>query len=205
MAVLPYSHRLRSFTAYLQQLEMESNGKSVTVSGSPVSFDTGSVIFGQSGTNGQHAFYQLLHQGTRTIPAEFIGFCAQANEMGAHQTELVAAMFGQAAALAFGRPVDPDLPAALHRQFPGDRPSVVILADDLGPRSLGELIALYEHKIFVEAAIWDTNPFDQWGVELGKDLTSTVIPALEGGDSSHLDSSTRTLVSHYLQKRGPRR
>ncbi len=198
-AVLPYSQELALFPAYIQQLDMESSGKSARADGTPAGTATGPVVWGQPGTNGQHAFHQLLHQGTDIVPADFIGFCRSNHGHLEHHDLLMANLFAQAEALAFGAP-DTDDP---HRQFPGNRPSTVILADQLTPRSLGQLVALYEHKVFTQATIWGINPFDQWGVELGKTLATTIAPQLTGTTSPNptRDSSTQSLINRYLGRR----
>jgi len=197
-AVLPYAHELARFPAYLQQLDMESNGKQVTLDGTPVDGDTGPIVWGEPGTNGQHAFYQLLHQGTRVVPADFIGFANPNHPYREHHDLLVANMFAQAEALAFGRAN----PAEPYRNFPGDRPSTLILADRLTPSVLGQLIALYEHIVFVQGALWQINSFDQWGVELGKELANRITPELTG--EAHLelhDASTNAAIQWYRSHR----
>src|SRR5205823_2175504 len=175
-AVLPYNQELSRFTAYLQQLDMESNGKSVDLEGSRVAWDTGPIVWGTPGTNGQHAYYQLIHQGTKLIPCDFIGFCRSLNPVGNHHDLLMANFLAQTEALAFGKTAaevkadgaeDFQVP---HRTFPGNRPTNSILLDRLTPAALGKLVALYEHKVFVQGTIWNINSFDQWGVELGKVL-----------------------------------
>ncbi|MFF3482904.1 glucose-6-phosphate isomerase [Streptomyces sp. NPDC002701] len=207
-AVLPYSHYLSKFTAYLQQLDMESNGKSVDRQGHPVEWQTGPVVWGTPGTNGQHAYYQLLHQGTRTIPADLIGFVNPVAELGgelaAQHDLLMANLFAQGQALAFGRTADEVRAEGVpeeqvpHRTFRGDHPTTTILARELTPSVLGQLIALYEHKVFVQGAVWNIDSFDQWGVELGKVLAKRVEPALtEGADVPGLDPSTTALVATY--------
>lgn len=211
-AILPYSQYLARFPAYLQQLEMESNGKSVMCDGSPVRWDTGAVVWGQPGTNGQHAYYQLIHQGTRLIPCDFIGFVHAAHELGSHQDLLMANFLAQTEALAFGKArteVESEgVPAAQvpHRTFAGNRPTTSILAERLTPRTLGQLVALYEHRVFTQGAIWQINSFDQWGVELGKVLAERIVPELEAVDEPALDhdSSTSTLIRRYrrLRQRG---
>lgn len=197
-AVLPYSQELSLFPAYIQQLDMESNGKSVQADGTPASAATGPVVWGQPGTNGQHAFHQLLHQGTDIIPAEFIGFCRPNHELTEHHDLLMANLFAQAEALAFGAPDSGDP----HRSFPGNRPSTVILGDQLTPRSLGQLVALYEHKVFTQATVWGINPFDQWGVELGKTLATGIAAELSGNaePSPTRDSSTQSLINRYVNR-----
>jgi glucose-6-phosphate isomerase len=209
LAVLPYDHYLSSFSAYLQQLDMESNGKHVTLSGETVQTQTGPVIWGQPGTNGQHAFYQLIHQGTKLIPCDFIGFCKTLNPLEPHHDLLMANVFAQTEALAFGKTAqevaaDGVAPALVpHRVFEGNRPTNTILADTLTPRVLGSLIALYEHKVFVQGAIWDVNSFDQWGVELGKVLAGKIVPELEAANEPTLahDSSTNALIRRYRKRK----
>ncbi|GAA2622116.1 glucose-6-phosphate isomerase [Dactylosporangium fulvum] len=211
-AVLPYSHYMSKFPAYLQQLDMESNGKSVARDGRPVDWDTGPVVWGTPGTNGQHAYYQLLHQGTMLVPADLIGFARPLTELGelAEQHDLLMAnLFAQGQALAFGKPAEQVAAEGVaeaevpHRTFHGNRPSTTILATELNPSVLGQLVALYEHKVFVQGAIWDIDSFDQWGVELGKVLAKRIEPALtEGAELPGLDSSTATLVARYRTKRG---
>jgi len=197
-AVLPYSQYLARLPAYLQQLDMESNGKSVDVGGRAVDYQTGPIVWGAAGTNGQHAFYQLLHQGTKLVPADFIGFCQPLDDVGDHHTLLAANLFAQTEALAFGRTA-PD-PA---RSFEGNRPSNTILADRLTPATLGALVALYEHKIFVQGALWAINSFDQWGVELGKVLAMRIVPELAAAEEPPLahDSSTNTLLRRFRARR----
>jgi glucose-6-phosphate isomerase len=211
-AVLPYSHYLSKFTAYLQQLDMESNGKSVDRDGRPVTWQTGPVVWGTPGTNGQHAYYQLLHQGTKLVPADFIGFARPVPELGplAGQHDLLMAnFFAQTQALAFGKTPDEVRAEGVaeelvpHRTFRGNHPTTTILASELTPSVLGQLIALYEHKVFVQGAIWNIDSFDQWGVELGKVLAKRVEPALtEGADVPGLDPSTQALVATYRSLRG---
>ncbi|MFE0691158.1 glucose-6-phosphate isomerase, partial [Streptomyces xiamenensis] len=205
-AVLPYSHYLSKFTAYLQQLDMESNGKRVDRQGEPVSWQTGPVVWGTPGTNGQHAYFQLLHQGTKLIPADLLGFARPvaelAPDLAAQHDLLMANLFAQGQALAFGKTAEEVREEGVaeelvpHRTFPGNRPTTTILATELSPSVLGQLIALYEHKVFVQGAIWDIDSFDQWGVELGKVLAKRVEPALtEGAEVPGLDASTAALVS----------
>jgi glucose-6-phosphate isomerase len=211
-AVLPYSHYLAKFTAYLQQLDMESNGKSVDRDGRPVEWQTGPVVWGTPGTNGQHAYYQLLHQGTKLIPADFIGFARPVAELGAfaaHHDLLMANFFAQTQALAFGKTPEEvraeGVPEELvpHKTFRGDHPTTTILASELTPSVLGQLVALYEHKVFVQGAVWNIDSFDQWGVELGKVLAKRVEPALtEGAEVPGLDPSTTRLVAKYRELRG---
>ena len=211
-AVLPYAQRLHRFPAYLQQLTMESNGKSVKTDGTPVACDTGEIFWGEPGTNGQHAFYQLLHQGTRLVPADFIGFAEPfADPAGMHDI-LTANLLAQTSALAFGKTAEeiaaevtpPEL--VPHKVMPGNRPSSTILAPKLTPRVLGELVALYEHLVFVEGTVWGINPFDQWGVELGKKLALGLQPALtsEEPPEDFADPSTESLVRRYRRLRGRR-
>ncbi|TSA80529.1 glucose-6-phosphate isomerase [Deinococcus detaillensis] len=205
VAILPYDQYLSHFSAYLQQLDMESNGKHVTLEGDLVDYQTGPVIWGQPGTNGQHAFYQLIHQGTKLIPCDFIGFIQTLNPLTPHHDLLMANVFAQTEALAFGKTrqeVEADGVKAeqvAHRVFEGNRPTNTILADKLTPRILGSLIALYEHKVFVQGAIWNINSFDQWGVELGKVLASKIVPELQAGAEPDLqhDSSTNALIRRY--------
>ncbi|WP_190195408.1 glucose-6-phosphate isomerase, partial [Streptomyces minutiscleroticus] len=212
-AVLPYSHYLSKFTDYLQQLDMESNGKSVDRQGRPVQWQTGPVVWGTPGTNGQHAYYQLLHQGTKLIPADFIGFARPVADLLpgliAQHDLLMANFFAQTQALAFGKTADEvraeGVPEELvpHKTFKGDRPTTTILAKELSPSVLGQLVALYEHKVFVQGAIWNIDSFDQWGVELGKVLAKRIEPALtEGADVPGLDGSTKALVATYRELRG---
>ncbi|MFC5724582.1 glucose-6-phosphate isomerase [Streptomyces gamaensis] len=205
VGVLPYEQYLHRFPAYLQQLTMESNGKRVTLGGDRVDYDTGPVYWGEPGTNGQHSFYQLLHQGTRLIPVDFIGFGRALNPLGDHHDLLTANVFAQAQALAFGR-TEEDVRAegtppevVPHRVMPGNRPSSVLLAEQLSPRVLGRLVALYEHNVFTQGAVWGIDSFDQWGVELGKVLATRIAPALTAADEPSLehDSSTNALIHHY--------
>jgi glucose-6-phosphate isomerase len=211
-AVLPYSQYLTRFPAYLQQLDMESNGKSVDLAGQPVPTTTGPVVWGTPGTNGQHAYYQLIHQGTRLIPCDFIGFHEPVHEVSDHHDQLMANFFAQTEALAFGKTraeVEAEgVPAhqVPHRVFAGNRPSNTILAPKLTPSVLGQLVALYEHRVFTMGAIWGINPFDQWGVELGKVLARRITPELESPDSPALahDSSTNALIHRYREARGRR-
>lgn len=208
-AILPYDQRLARFPAYLQQLDMESNGKSVTRAGLPVARPTGPLVFGEPGTNGQHAFYQLLHQGTDVIPCEFlIAALGHEPEMASHHQLLIANCLAQSEALMLGRSLAEAAalnPPALapHKTFPGNRPSITLAYRQLDPATLGRLIALYEHRVFVEAAIWDINAFDQWGVELGKELATRLLPAVEDeGDPAQHDGSTAGLLGHLLTYRG---
>lgn len=210
VAILPYDQYLKRFPAYLQQLTMESNGKSVTLAGAPVAYQTGPIYWGEPGTNGQHSFYQLIHQGTRLILCDFIGFATSLNPLGNHHDLLMANMFAQAEALAFGKTAEEALaegtPAWLapHRTFAGNRPSNTILAERLTPATLGALTAFYEHSVFTQGVIWDINPFDQWGVELGKALAGRIAPELAGEIAPALahDSSTNTLIRRYRALRG---
>ncbi|MFC7865574.1 glucose-6-phosphate isomerase [Streptomyces murinus] len=212
-AVLPYSHYLSKFTAYLQQLDMESNGKYVARDGKQVDWGTGPVVWGTPGTNGQHAYYQLIHQGTKLIPADFIGFAEPvaelSGELKAQHDLLMANFFAQTQALAFGKTAEEvraeGVPEELvpHKTFQGNRPTTTVLARELTPSVLGQLIALYEHKVFVQGAVWNIDSFDQWGVELGKVLAKRVEPALtEGADVPGLDASTKALVARYRELRG---
>ena len=209
VAVLPYADDLHRFPAYLQQLDMESNGKHVTLDGHEVEYDTGPIVWGEPGTNGQHAFYQLIHQGTRIVPCDFIGFAQALDPVGSQQDLLMANMLAQAEALAFGRSeeqlADEGAPPEQipHRVCLGNRPSNVILARHLTPRVLGALVALYEHKVFVEGTIWGIDSFDQWGVELGKVLAKRIIPELEAAELPELshDSSTNALIRRYRELR----
>ena len=208
-AVLPYSQLLDRFPAYLQQLDMESNGKRVRLDGEAVEYDTGSIVWGEPGTNGQHAFYQLIHQGTTPVPADFIGFYDPDFDTIDHQDALIANLFAQAEALAFGKTGDEVRaegvaePLVAHKTFPGNRPSSMIMAPRLTPFVLGQLIALYEHRTFTQGLVWGVNSFDQWGVELGKVLANAIIPELEDGsvELSH-DSSTNALISAYREHHG---
>ncbi|HZB57980.1 MAG TPA: glucose-6-phosphate isomerase [Actinomycetota bacterium] len=208
-AVLPYSQYLGRFPAYLQQLDMESNGKSVTLDGRPVRVATGPVVWGQPGTNGQHAFYQLIHQGTRLIPSDFIGVCRPAEVVGDHHDLLMANFLAQTEALAFGKTTEEVLAEGVapglapHRTFPGNRPTSTILAPELSPSVLGQLTALYEHKVFTQGVVWDVNSFDQWGVELGKVLATRIGAELDpaAGDDLDHDSSTNTLIRRYRRLR----
>jgi glucose-6-phosphate isomerase len=218
-AVLPYSHYLSKFTAYLQQLDMESNGKSVDRDGHPVEWQTGPVVWGTPGTNGQHAYYQLIHQGTKVIPADFIGFAEPVADLlpglVAQHDLLMANFFAQTQALAFGKTPDEVRAEGVaeelvpHKTFRGNHPTTTILADRLTPSVLGQLIALYEHKVFVQGAVWNIDSFDQWGVELGKVLAKKIEPVLTGTAASaaaeggeQLDSSTAALVAAYRTRRG---
>ncbi len=205
VAILPYDQYLERLPAYLQQLDMESNGKHVDLEGRMVNYQTGPIIWGQPGTNGQHAFYQLIHQGTKLIPCDFIGFSQSLNPIGPHHDLLMANFFAQTEALAFGKTAEEvaadGVPAfqVPHRTFEGNHPTNTILAEKLTPEVLGRLIALYEHKVFVQGTIWNINSFDQWGVELGKVLATRIIPELQNVAEAELahDSSTNTLISRY--------
>ncbi len=204
-AVLPYDNYLKRFPAYLQQLTMESNGKSVTLAGQRVAYQTSPIYWGEPGTNGQHSFYQLIHQGTKLIPCDFIGFSRSLNPLGVHHDLLMSNVFAQAEALAFGKTAEqvkaegtPDW-LVPHRVFEGNRPSNTILLERLTPDALGKLVALYEHSVFTQGAIWDINPFDQWGVELGKQLANRIVPELQSEAAPDLrhDSSTNALIHRY--------
>jgi glucose-6-phosphate isomerase len=207
VAVLPYEQYLKRFPAYLQQLTMESNGKHVTLDGKQVNYDTGPVYWGEPGTNGQHSFYQLIHQGTRLIPCDFIAFGHALTPLGRHHDMLLSNVFAQAEALAFGKTAEEVRAEGTrkglvpHRVFEGNRPSNVILADRLAPEALGKLVALYEHSVFTQGTIWNINSFDQWGVELGKALAQRIIPELEAPSEPELkhDSSTNNLIRRYRQ------
>ncbi|PZV15720.1 MAG: glucose-6-phosphate isomerase [Pseudanabaena sp.] len=209
VAVLPYEQYLKRFPAYLQQLTMESNGKHVTQDGQAIACQTGPIYWGEPGTNGQHSFYQLIHQGTRLIPCDFIGFVEPLNPLGTHHDVLFANMFAQSEALAFGKTAEEveaeGIPAWLvpHQTFEGNRPSSTILLGRLTPEALGKLVALYEHSVFTQGVLWNIDSFDQWGVELGKALAARIIPELETEDRNPLnhDSSTNTLIQHYRKAR----
>jgi glucose-6-phosphate isomerase len=209
IAVLPYDQYLKRFPAYLQQLTMESNGKHVTRTGERVDYQTSPVYWGEPGTNGQHSFYQMLHQGTRLVPCDFIGFYRSLNPLGSQHDLLTANLFAQAEALAFGKTADQvraeGTPQALipHRCFDGNRPSNVIMSDVLSPHALGALVALYEHSVFVQGCIWDIDSFDQWGVELGKQLAARIAPELDGRTENAHDSSTNELIRRYRKYRLP--
>ncbi len=210
IAVLPYEQYLKRFPAYLQQLTMESNGKHVTLAGNPVGVDTGPIYWGEPGTNGQHSFYQLIHQGTRLIPCDFIAFAHALTPLGRHHDMLLANVIAQGEALAFGKTLEQvraeGIPQWLapHRVFEGNRPSNTILAERLTPEALGKLVALYEHSVFTQGVIWNINSFDQWGVELGKALAQAIIPELQGPDAPALrhDSSTNNLIRRYRKMKG---
>jgi len=209
VAVLPYDQYLKRFPAYLQQLTMESNGKHVTLDGRTVDYQTGPVYWGEPGTNGQHSFYQLIHQGTVLVPCDLIGFCQPLNPLDGHHDLLMANVFAQGEALAFGKTAD-EVPAegvaaelVPHRVFEGNRPTSTILADRLTPAVLGSLVALYEHLVFTQSAVWDINAFDQWGVELGKVLAQRIVPELAEDDPDlRHDSSTSALIRRYRERRG---
>ncbi len=210
-AILPYDQYLHRFAAYFQQGDMESNGKYVDREGKPVDYQTGPILWGEPGTNGQHAFYQLIHQGTKLIPADFIGVCQTHNPLGRHHAMLMSNFFAQTEALAFGKTSEqvkkemgdkatPEL--VQHRTFPGNRPTNSILIKQITPYTLGQLIAAYEHKIFAQGVIWNINSYDQWGVELGKQLANVILPELESaGEVSSHDSSTNGLINHYKKTR----
>src|SRR4051812_7408648 len=208
VAVLPYDQYLKRFPAYLQQLTMESNGKHVTIEGEHVSRNTGPIYWGEPGTNGQHSFYQLIHQGTRLVPCDFIAFAKTLNPVGRHHDMLLANVFAQTEALAFGKTPEevkaegtPDR-LVPHRVFEGNRPSNTILMDRLTPEALGKLIALYEHSVFTQGVIWNIDSFDQWGVELGKVLAQRIIPELENDTAAlNHDSSTNNLIRRYRATR----
>jgi glucose-6-phosphate isomerase len=212
VAVLPYDQYLKRFPAYLQQLTMESNGKHVTLDSASVDYETGPIFWGEPGTNGQHSFYQLIHQGTKLIPCDFIGFCKTLNPVGRHHDVLIANLFAQTEAMAFGR-TDEEVRAegtpdwlVPHRICEGNRPSNTILCERLAPEMLGKLVALYEHSVFTQGTIWQINSFDQWGVELGKLLANSIIPELESADEPKLrhDSSTNALIQRYRNFKSPR-
>jgi glucose-6-phosphate isomerase len=205
VGVMPYDQYLKRFPAYLQQLTMESNGKHVTLEGAHVDYDTGAVYWGEPGTNGQHSFYQLIHQGTRLIPVDLLGFGRSLNPLDEHHDILTSNVFAQAQALAFGKTAEevraegtPE-PVVPHRVMEGNRPTNVLLADVLTPRILGTLVALYEHSVFTQGTIWGVDSFDQWGVELGKVLAAQIIPELESEQEPDLkhDSSTNALIRRY--------
>jgi glucose-6-phosphate isomerase len=209
IGVLPYDQYLKRFPAYLQQLTMESNGKHVTLDGTRVEYQTGPIFWGEPGTNGQHSFYQLIHQGTKLIPCDFIGFSETLNPFGDHHDLLMSNVFAQAEALAFGKTPEevraegtPDW-LVPHRTFEGNRPSNVILVERLTPETLGKLVALYEHSVFTQGTIWQIDSFDQWGVELGKVLAKRIIPELETSEEPSLkhDSSTNTLIQRYRKRK----
>ena len=207
-AILPYDQYLHRLAAHLQQLDMESNGKRIGRDGDVAAWQTGPVIWGEPGTNGQHAFYQLIHQGSRLIPADFIGFARSRNALGDHHAKLMANCFAQTEALAFGKPpaevAAEGAPQALvaHKTFEGNRPTNTLLAEELTPAALGALVALYEHKVFVQGAVWDVNSFDQWGVQLGKELAGRILPKLEADEEPALehDSSTNALIRWWRER-----
>jgi glucose-6-phosphate isomerase len=209
VAVLPYEQYLKRFPAYLQQLTMESNGKHVTLVGAKVDYQTGPIYWGEPGTNGQHSFYQLIHQGTKLIPCDFIAFREPLHALGRHHDILLANVFAQAEALAFGKTsaeveAEGTRPALVpHRTFEGNRPSNLLLLDRLTPEALGKLVALYEHAVFTQGVIWGIDSFDQWGVELGKVLAQRIIPELESATETPLnhDSSTNALIRRYRGRR----
>jgi glucose-6-phosphate isomerase len=210
LAVLPYDHYLGRFSSYLQQLDMESNGKCVTMAGNTVDYQTGPIVWGTPGTNGQHAYYQLIHQGTKLIPCDFIGFNQTLNPLGDHHDLLMANFFAQTEALAMGKTADevradgvPEFQVP-HRTFAGNHPTNTILLERLTPAALGKLVALYEHKVFVQGTIWGINSFDQWGVELGKVLANRITPELRSASPPTLkhDSSTNTLIERYRASQG---
>jgi glucose-6-phosphate isomerase len=202
-AILPYDQYLSRFAAYFQQGDMESNGKYTTQDGKRVKWQTGPVVWGEPGTNGQHAFYQLIHQGTKLIPCDFIGFARSQNPLGDHHAKLMANFFAQTEALAFGKTAEElkaeGTPAELipHKTFKGNRPTNTIMAEKLTPEVLGQLVALYEHKIFTQGMIWDIFSFDQWGVQLGKVLASAILPELKGDTELKHDSSTNRLIEYF--------
>jgi glucose-6-phosphate isomerase len=209
--VFPYEQYMKRFPAYLQQLTMESNGKHVTLDGTPVNYQTGAIYWGEPGTNGQHSFYQLIHQGTELIPCDFIAFAQALHPVGRHHDMLLANVFAQAEALAFGKTPEqvkkegtPDW-LVPHRVFEGNRPSNTILLDKLTPEALGKLVALYEHSVFTQGTIWHIDSFDQWGVELGKVLAQRIIPEIESATEPKLahDSSTNSLIRRYRKSRKP--
>ncbi len=209
LGVIPYCNELMLFPAYLQQLDMESNGKHVTLDGSPVAGDTGPILWGTPGTNGQHAYFQLLHQGTTVVPLDLIGFASPVHDMGVHHDLLIANMFAQSEALAFGKTGDEvraeGVPEELvaHKTFQGNRPTTVLLGTSFSPRALGQLVALYEHKVFVQGTLWGLNSYDQWGVELGKVLATRIAGELDGTTGlNHHDSSTTALIARYRSLRG---
>jgi glucose-6-phosphate isomerase len=210
VGVMPYNQYLARFPAYLQQLAMESNGKHVTLDGRLVDYDTGAIYWGEPGTNGQHSFYQLIHQGTRLVPVDLIGFARSLNPLGNHHDLLMSNVFAQAEALAFGKTAqqlrDEGVPEVVvpHRVMQGNRPTNVLLAEQLTPRTLGALVALYEHSVFTQGTIWGIDSFDQWGVELGKALAKRIIPELESEQEPALDhdSSTNALIRRYRSQRG---
>ena len=209
VAVLPYAQYLKRFPAYLQQLAMESNGKHVTVTGERVDYATGPIYWGEPGTNGQHSFYQLIHQGTPLVASDFIGFCQALDPLGEQHDLLMANLFAQSKALAFGKTAEEAMADGMradlvpHRTFEGNRPSNTILAERLTPYALGTLVALYEHSVFVQGAIWNIDSFDQWGVELGKALATRIASEIGGDSGAGLahDSSTNALIARYRRLR----
>jgi len=209
IAVLPYEQYLKRFPAYLQQLTMESNGKRVTLDGTAVDYQTGAIYWGEPGTNGQHSFYQLIHQGTKLIPCDFIAFSKAAHKLGRHHDLLMANVFAQAEALAFGKTAEELKQEGVkdwlipHKTFEGNRPSTTMLMDELTPAALGKLVALYEHSVFTQGAVWRVGPFDQWGVELGKVLAGRIVPELESAAEPELkhDASTNALIRRYRKAR----
>ena len=208
-AILPYDQYMHRFTAYLQQADMESNGKSVDKDGNKVAWSTGPIIWGEPGTNGQHAFYQLIHQGTHLIPCDFIGFCKTHNPLSDHHDKLMANLFAQSKALAFGKTKDELINEEVssflipHKEFDGNRPSTTILSEKLTPNVLGQLISLYEHKIFVQGVIWNIFSFDQWGVELGKVLAKDILKDFNQESLSEQDASTQSLIDFYKKNKNP--
>ena len=208
-AILPYDQYMHRFTAYLQQADMESNGKSVDKDGNKVTWSTGPIIWGEPGTNGQHAFYQLIHQGTHLIPCDFIGFCKTQNPLSDHHDKLMANLFAQSKALAFGKTKDELINEEVssflipHKEFDGNRPSTTILSEKLTPNVLGQLISLYEHKIFVQGVIWNIFSFDQWGVELGKVLAKDILKDFNQESLSEQDASTQSLIDFYKKNKNP--
>jgi glucose-6-phosphate isomerase len=206
-AILPYDQYMHRFAAYFQQGDMESNGKYVSRSGERVEWQTGPIIWGEPGTNGQHAFYQLIHQGTRLIPCDFIGFCQSHNPLADHHDKLMANFFAQTEALAFGKTREALEAEGVaetlipHKVFEGNRPTNSLMAKQLTPAVLGQLVALYEHKIFVQGIIWDIYSFDQWGVELGKVLAKAILPELQGTSTLNHDDSTNRLINYYRDRR----
>ena len=208
-AILPYDQYMHRFTAYLQQADMESNGKSVDKDGNKVTWSTGPIIWGEPGTNGQHAFYQLIHQGTHLIPCDFIGFCKTQNPLSDHHDKLMANLFAQSKALAFGKTKDELINEEVssflipHKEFDGNRPSTTILSEKLTPNVLGQLISLYEHKIFVQGVIWNIFSFDQWGVELGKVLAKDILKDFNQESLSEQDASTQSLINFYKKNKNP--
>jgi len=210
LGIMPYADNLKRFPAYLQQLQMESNGKHVDLGRQPVSYQTGPIIWGEPGTDGQHSFYQLIHQGTKLIPCDLIGFCQPLSDFTDHHDLLMANLFAQAEALAFGKPVE-ELKAEGSADFQtpfrvceGNRPTNLILAQKLTPRTVGSLVALYEHDVFTQGAIWNIDSFDQWGVELGKVLAQRIVPELESETAPKLkhDTSTNNLIRRYRELKG---